>query len=56
MLHFVFLAVFCIAVGLVLGAMLRTTMGAAVRLGLWIAAGMTTVALAVAWVMYLIAS
>lgn len=56
MLHFVFLAVFCVAVGLVLGAMLRETMGVAVQLGLWIAAGMTAVALAVAWVMYLIAA
>lgn len=56
MLHFLFLSLFCIAVGLVLGAMLRASLGAAVRLGLWIAAGMTGAALAVAWLMYFIAT
>ncbi len=52
MTHLFFLVVFCGAVGVVLGAMLRRDPREAAKLGLWIALGMVVVALAISWVMY----
>ena len=52
MLHFFFLCIFCLAVGAILGAMLRNEMWAAMRLGLWIASAMIGIAMVIAWVMY----
>lgn len=54
MLHFVFLCVFCGAVGIVLGAMLRTDLKAALRLAAGIGGSMVAVALVIAWLMYLL--
>ena len=51
-MHFLLMALFCLAVGGVLGAMLRDTAREAVALGAWIAVGMIVIGLAVAWVMY----
>jgi hypothetical protein len=54
--HFLYLCLFAIAVGAVLGAMLRSDRWEAIRLGLWIALGLVGTALALAWVMYFLSS
>ena len=54
--HFLYMLVFAGAVGVVLGAMLRSDPRNAVRLALWIAAGLVGAALAIAWLMYFISS
>ena len=50
--HFLYLCFFSIAVGTVLGAMLRSDRREAIRLGVWIALGLVGTAVALAWVMY----
>lgn len=52
--HFLYLVLFASAVGLVLGAMLRSEPRQAVRLALWIACSLVGAALAIAWVMYFV--
>jgi hypothetical protein len=54
--HFLYLVLFAAAVGMVLGAMLRADARQAARLALWIAGGLVGSALALAWLMYLVAS
>ena len=54
--HFLYLCMFAIAVGAVLGAMLRSDRREAIRLGLWIALGLVGTAVALAWVMYFLSS
>jgi hypothetical protein len=54
--HFLYLVLFAAAVGAVLGAMLRADGWQAARLALWIAGGLVGSALALAWLMYLVAS
>ena len=54
--HFLYLCFFAIAVGAVLGAMLRSDRRDAIRLGLWIALGLVGTAVALAWVMYFLSS
>ena len=54
--HFLYLCLFAIAVGAVLGAMLRSDRRDAIRLGLWIALGLVGTAVALAWVMYFLSS
>lgn len=54
--HFLYLCLFAIAVGAVLGAMLRSDRRDAIRLGFWIALGLVGAAVALAWVMYFISS
>lgn len=54
MLHFVFLCVFCGAVSIVLGAMLRTELKSALRLAAGIGGSMISIALVIAWLMYLL--
>jgi hypothetical protein len=53
-IHFLFLVIFCLAVGLVLGAMLRHDPRDAAELAGWIAAGMVGVAYVMSWLMYLL--
>lgn len=52
--HFLYLCLFAAAVGIVLGAMLRSDARHAVRLGIWIALGLVGTALVLAWAMYLL--
>jgi len=52
--HFLYMSVFAGAVGVVLGAMLRSDPREALRLALWITAGMVSAALLIAWIMYFI--
>ena len=54
--HFLYLCFFAIAVGGVLGAMLRSDRREAIRLGLWIFLGLVGTAVALAWVMYFLSS
>lgn len=54
MTHFLLLALFCSAVGIVLGTMLRDNLRGAAALAAWIAGSMIAVALVVAWLMYLL--
>ena len=54
--HFLYLALFAGSVGAVLGAMLRSDPRQAVRLALWITGGLVGTALAIAWLMYFVAS
>ena len=54
--HFLYLCLFAIAVGAVLGAMLRSDRREAIRLGLWIFLGLVGTAVALAWVMYFVSS
>ena len=54
MIHLLFLVLFCVAVGLVLGAMLRHDFRDAAVLAGWIAAGMVGVAYLMSWLMYLL--
>jgi len=54
--HFFYLCLFAIAVGAVLGPMLRSDRREAIRLGLWIALGLVGTALALAWAMYFLSS
>ena len=50
--HFGYLVIFAVAVGVVLGPMLRNEARDAARLGLWIALGLVGTALVLAWFMY----
>lgn len=52
--HFLFLVVFCVAVGMVLGPMLRRDLREGARLATWIAGGMIFAALLLSWGMYLL--
>jgi hypothetical protein len=52
--HFLYLCLFALAVGAVLGAMLRSERREAIQLALWIALGLVGTAVALAWLMYLI--
>jgi uncharacterized membrane protein YoaK (UPF0700 family) len=52
MIHFGFLAVFALAVGVVLAAMLRRRRHDVVRLSLWISGTMIVAAVVLAWVLY----
>jgi hypothetical protein len=52
--HFFYLVVFALAVGIVLGAMLRSEPREAVRLALWITGGLVGAAVMIAWLMYFI--
>lgn len=54
MIHFLFLTIFCLAVGLVLGAMLRHSPRDMMVLAGWIAAGMVGVAYLMSWMMYIL--
>jgi len=54
--HFLYLVIFAGAVGIVLGAMLRSNARQAARLAMWITLGLVGTALAMAWVMYFISS
>ncbi len=54
--HFLYLCLFAIAVGAVLGAMLRSDRREAIRLGLWISLGLVGTAVALAWGMYFVSS
>jgi len=54
--HFLYLVIFAAAVGIVLGAMLRSDRRQAARLALWITLGLVGTALVLAWVMYFISS
>ena len=54
--HFLYMVVFAGAVGIVLGAMLRTDGWQAARLAMWIASGLVGTALVLAWIMYFISS
>lgn len=53
--HLLYLSVFSLAVGMVLGMLLRRDRGDAVRLGLAIAGGMVAVAVVAAWAMHALA-
>ena len=53
--HFLYLIVFAVAVGVVLGAMLRSDTRQAARLAAWITLGLVGTALLIAWLMYFIA-
>jgi hypothetical protein len=52
MIHFGFLAVFAVAVGVVLAAMLRRRRHDVVRLAMWIGGTMMLAAVVLAWVLY----
>ncbi len=52
--HFLYLVLFAAAVGIVLGAMLRSNARQAARLAMWITLGLVGTALLMAWVMYFI--
>ena len=52
--HFLYLVIFAGAVGVVLGAMLRSDRLEAAKLALWITLGLVGAALVLAWVMYFI--
>lgn len=54
--HFLYLVIFAGAVGVVLGAMLRSNARQAARLAMWITLGLVGTALVMAWVMYFISS
>ncbi len=54
--HFLYLCLFAIAVGAVLGAMLRSDRREAIRLGLWMSLGLVGTAVALAWGMYFVSS
>lgn len=54
--HFLYLVAFAGAVGVVLGAMLRSDPRNAARLALWITGGLVGAALVIAWLMYFISS
>lgn len=54
--HFLYLVLFAGAVGVVLGAMLRSELKEAMRLAAWITLGLIATALALAWAMYLLYS
>ena len=52
--HFLYLVIFAGAVGIVLGAMLRSDRWQAARLALWITLSLVGTALVLAWVMYFV--
>ena len=52
--HFLYLTLFAGAVGIVLGAMLRSSTRQAARLAMWITLGLVGTALVMAWVMYFV--
>lgn len=52
--HFLYLVVFAVAVGVVLGAMLRREPREAARLALWIAGSLVGAAVLVGWLMYFV--
>ena len=52
--HFLYMVVFAMAVGIVLGAMLRRGVEETLRLAMWISLGLVGTALVLAWVMYFI--
>ncbi len=54
--HFLYLCFFAVAVGVVLGAMLRSDRREAIRLGIYISLGLVGTAVALAWVMYFLSS
>jgi hypothetical protein len=54
--HFLYLCFFAIAVGAVLGAMLRSDRREAIRLGIYIFLGLVGTAVALAWGMYFLSS
>ena len=54
--HFLYLVLFAGAVGIVLGAMLRSGTRQAARLAMWITVGLVGTALVMAWVMYFVGS
>lgn len=54
--HFLYLVLFAGAFGIVLGAMLRSDARQAARLAMWITLGLVGAALAMAWLMYFVAS
>lgn len=53
--HFLYLVLFAAAVGVVLGAMLRSEPREAAVLAGWITLGLVGTALALAWLMYFVA-
>jgi hypothetical protein len=52
--HFLYMTAFAGAVGVVLGAMLRSDPREALRLALYITGGLVGAALLIAWIMYFI--
>jgi len=54
--HFLYMTLFAGAVGVVLGAMLRSGTRQAARLAMWITLGLVGTALLMAWVMYFVSS
>jgi len=54
--HFLYLCFFAVAVGVVLGAMLRSDRREAIRLGIYISLGLVGTAVALAWAMYFLSS
>ena len=52
--HFLYMTLFAGAVGVVLGAMLRSSTRQAARLAMWITLGLIGTALVMAWAMYFI--
>ncbi len=54
--HFLYLVLFAAAVGIVLGAMLRSRTRQAARLAMWITLGLVGTAVLMAWVMYFVSS
>lgn len=54
MIHFAFLCIFAVAVGIVLAAMLRRSRCDIVVLAAWIAGAMIFAALALSWLLYLL--
>lgn len=54
MIHFAFLCIFAVAVGIVLAAMLRRSRRDIVVLAAWIAGAMIFAALALSWLLYLL--
>lgn len=53
-MHFLFLVIFCVAVGTILGPMLRGDPAEGAKLAVWIAGGMIFAALVLAWAMHLL--